>query len=111
MSRYKKMPAKNIHNKKLTQNHTSLIPIAVKVLEGIGKNNEITKISPGFIKAGLRSTGGKRRIKINKLNTNCILLSIRGNTSHQEITIYSEDIKKTSKALSEVATKNNIILK
>lgn len=105
------MPTNKIPNKKLTQNHTSLIPIAVKILKGISKNTEITKISPGFIKAGLRSTSGKRRIKINKLGKNCILLSIRGNTSHQEITIYSEDIEKTSKTISKVAIKNNIILK
>lgn len=81
---------------KYSGNHTTLIPPAIKLCDIINKCDYVTKISPGFIKSGLRGSGGKVRVKII-IENKAIFLSIRGNTNHQEMYIYGSNKKKISR--------------
>jgi len=75
---------------KFTGNHTSLIPAAIIVADIADECEVVHRISPGFIKAGLKSVGGQRRIKIT-VNNGYILVAVRDNISQQEIHIYATD--------------------
>lgn len=79
---------------KFSGNHTTLIPAASIVADIAHSCPFVTNISPGFIKAGLRSVNGQRRVKISD-DGSSILLSVRDNTSHQEIHVHSKDMQAT----------------
>jgi hypothetical protein len=79
---------------KFTGNHTTLIPLASVLCDSMAKDVCITRISPGFIKAGLPSVKGNRRLKITKDGAQ-ILLTVRDNTSQQEIHVYADEIPST----------------
>ena len=85
-------------------NHTTLIPAAAIVCDVADACPSVRRISPGFIKAGLRSVSGHRRVKITEQGE-MILLSVRDNTSHQEVYIYADDVQ-TAKQASGAQKKN-----
>lgn len=85
---------------KYTGNHTTLIPLAQVTCDIASAIPEVTKITPGFIKAGLRSVSGQRRVKFADENGSCILLSIRDNASHQEVRVYVTDIQVARTAIA-----------
>ncbi len=77
---------------KFSGNHTTLTPIAAQVCDIAAKCLVVTNISPGFLKAGLPSVNGQRRVKITDKEGG-ILLAIRDNTSHQEVYVYAHDLQ------------------
>lgn len=85
---------------KYSGNHTTLTPAASMVADIAHTVPSVTRISPGFLKAGLRSVGGKRRVKITDDGSR-LLLSIRDNAAHQEVHIYASDIKLAKQAIAE----------
>ena len=87
---------------KFNGNHTTLIPAACTVSDIAEACPSVTKISPGFIKAGLKSVNGIRRVKITD-DRQCLLLSVRDNTSHQEIYVYVTDMQAAKQALAKGA--------
>ena len=87
---------------KFTGNHTTLIPAACTVADIAQDCPSVTKISPGFIKAGLKSVNGMRRVKITD-DRLCILLSVRDNTSHQELRIYVTDMQAAKLTIAQGA--------
>ncbi len=74
---------------KYAGNHTTLVPAAATVCDELERMSAVSKISPGFITAGLRSTRGKRRVKIVDEGSR-LLLTVRDNTSQQELHIYTD---------------------
>ena len=78
--------------------HTTVIPAAAFLTDIADQQPEVTKISLGYIKAGLPSIEGKRRAKITERQGN-LLLSVRDNTSHQEVTVYTDDLRKSKRVL------------
>jgi hypothetical protein len=84
---------------KFSGSHTSLIPAAAMLADLAQAQPEVTKIAPGFIKAGLRPTKGQRRVKISVRSGN-LLLAVRDNTSHQELTIYTSAPERTIEGLT-----------
>lgn len=70
--------------------HTTFIPAAVLVADIANRSNSIYRICPGFIKAGLRSVSGHKRVKITK-EGDYILLAVRDNVSQQEVHVYATD--------------------
>lgn len=90
--------------KKYGGSHTSLIPAAALICDLVHKLPSVTKISPGFIKAGLRSVNGQRRVKITSDKTH-ILLSIRDNASHQEVRVYAIDPETTAHIIATTIKK------
>lgn len=77
---------------KFNGNHTTLTHLAAIVCDIAEKCPEVTKISPGFLTAGLRSVNGQRRVKIVQ-HPGMIFLSIRDNTSHQEVHVYASKVQ------------------
>ncbi len=84
---------------KYSGNHTTLIDVAAIACDITHRCPEVTRISPGFIKSGLPSVGGRSHVKITH-KTGYIFLSIRGNISHQEIHVY---VSKVQPALEWIA--------
>jgi hypothetical protein len=62
----------------------------------------VTKISLGFIKAGLPSAKGLKRLKI-AVDNGSLFLTVRGNTSQQELRIYVTDVEKAKGAIIKEA--------
>jgi hypothetical protein len=85
---------------KYSGNHTTLIPIATQVCDMVSKCESVIKISPGFIKAGLPSVNGKYRVKISDKEGG-LLLSIRDNTCHQEVYVYTKDLQDAKLFISK----------
>jgi hypothetical protein len=92
---------------KYSGNHTTLIPAAAMVADIANNCPQVTRISPGFIKAGLHSVGGKRRIKITD-HEGVILLSVRDDTSHQEVYVYATDMQIAKLAIARGARNVNL---
>lgn len=82
---------------KYTGNHTTLIPLATSACDIANMCPAVTKISPGFIKAGLGSTG-KRRVKISEQN-GYLLLSVRDTSAHQEVHVYATDVAVATESI------------
>lgn len=87
---------------KFSGNHTTLTPAASLIADIAHACGAVTKISPGFLKAGLKSVSGHRRIKITDSGS-YLLLSIRDNTSHQEVHVYASDTRATKHAIASGA--------
>ncbi len=84
--------------------HTTIIDAAEIPVDAVVGLPEVHKISLGFIKAGLPSVNGSRRVKIVDIDGG-VFLSVRGNTTHQEVTICTHDGHKTKFAIA-VASRN-----
>ena len=95
--------------KKFSGNHTTLTPLASSIADIAQACPTVTKISPGFIKAGLKPVQGKRRLKVTDFGT-ALLLSIRDNTSHQEIYVYATDKLKAKDAIVQGAEAEGILV-
>jgi hypothetical protein len=95
---------------KYTGNHTTLIPFAQQACDAIYNIDCLTKITPGLIKAGLKSANGNRRIKIVDKSDRCILLSIRDNASHQEVAVYVTNLQEGRAAIVQSLRNNNIAI-
>ncbi|KKT12868.1 MAG: hypothetical protein UV94_C0040G0001 [Parcubacteria group bacterium GW2011_GWC1_43_30] len=88
---------------KYTGNHTTLIPAAQVACDIAYALAEVVKISPGFIKAGLKPVNGRRRVKFTDEGGNCIMLSVRDNASHQEVRVYVTDVQIARTAIARGA--------
>ncbi len=87
---------------KYTGTHTTVVPAAGIIADIAHACPFVTKISVGFIKSGLRTTKGFRRIKIST-DTGSLLVSVRDNISHQELRIYTNDTIRTKHTIASEA--------
>jgi hypothetical protein len=92
---------------KYSGSHTTVVPAAGFLVDVAYTQQEVTKLSLGFIKGGLPSIEGKRRAKITVRPGN-LLVVVRDNTSHQEVTVYTNDPLKTRRALYRDGLKHGI---
>ncbi|MCF7815936.1 MAG: hypothetical protein K9M10_03125 [Candidatus Pacebacteria bacterium] len=79
--------------------HTTVVPAAGVIADIASECVYVTKISVGFIKSGLSTTKGVRRIKIVSSDMS-LLISVRDNISHQELRVYTSDIEKAKHAIA-----------
>ncbi len=84
--------------------HTTVVPAAGIIADIAHACPFVTKISVGFIKSGLRTTKGLRRIKITA-DAGSLLVSVRDNISHQELRIYTNDTLSTKHTVASGAHK------
>ena len=89
--------------------HTTLISAAMTICDIAVRCPYVTKISPGFITAGLPSAQGKRRVKITD-DGRSILLLIRDNTSKQEVRIFVSNMQEAKLALARGVRNSNMHL-
>ncbi len=94
---------------KFTASHSTVIPAAGEIADIADSCAYVTKISLGFIKAGLPGAKGMKRLKIQESETS-MMCTIRDNTSLQELRIYVTDIQKALKIIREGALKKGFIL-
>lgn len=94
---------------KYTGAHTTVIPAAGTVCDIAHKLSEVSKISLGFIKAGLPSVGGQRRVKVID-DKGSLLLSIRDNASHQEVRVFTSNLPVTKLAIARGIRNNGFHL-
>lgn len=87
---------------KFSGNHTTLSPAACLVADIAHMCSAVTKISPGFLKAGLKSVNGQKRVKITDDGSQ-LLLAVRDNTSHQEVHVYTNDMQTAKLAVAQGA--------
>jgi len=95
---------------KYTGNHTSLTPAAAVVADIADGCHFVTKISPGFIKSGLRSAKGQRRVKITEKDAG-LMLSVRGNISHQELHLFADNVEAAKEYLIKEIKKEGFLIK
>ena len=77
----------NWQGKKSGGTHTTLIDAAEPLVKASEKLPEVTKIVLGFIKA-TPGKKGQKRVKFT-ITRSGLLLTVRGNTSVQEVRIYT----------------------
>ena len=94
---------------KYTGNHTTLIPAALIVCDILERCAGVTKISPGFIKAGLRPPRDGRRVKLDERD-GYLLLTVRDITSQQELHVYTTDTETTRLLLVEGIKKKGLTI-
>lgn len=82
--------------------HTTVIPGAGMIADIAEECAYVTKISVGFIKSGLKTTKGLRRIKIT-VDGGSLLIAVRDNISHQELRIYTNDVEKAKRVIASGA--------
>ena len=94
---------------KYSGNHTTLTPAAALVCDIAHDCPFVTRISPGFLKAGLKSANGNRRVKITE-DGGQILLSVRDNASHQEVHVYATNMWAAKLAIARGARNANLAI-
>lgn len=82
---------------KFCRSHTTCIPFAARVVDAIYPLESVTQIILGYIKPGLGH--GQQRVKIAEDGA-CIVLSVRGGTSHQEVRVLVTSLKETKLAIA-----------
>ncbi|MEN8252569.1 MAG: DUF2103 domain-containing protein [Patescibacteria group bacterium] len=90
---------------KISGRHTTVIPAAEKIVDFLARQQEVKKISVGFIKHGIKS--GKHSVKIMEMESG-LLLKIRGSASIQEVRVYTAQKKNIRTLIEEFAQKNKI---
>ncbi|MFA7216807.1 MAG: DUF2103 domain-containing protein [Candidatus Paceibacterota bacterium] len=93
---------------KYTGNHTTLTPFAAQVCDLLVKIKGVNKISPGLIKAGLKSANGNRKVKISEGGKGSFILSVRDNSSIQIVYIYTSNLNGTEVQIAHELIKNNV---
>lgn len=88
---------------KYSGSHTTVIPLAAAMADIAHKRKEVTKISLGFITAGLSPSRSGSRVKIGYGNNGHVLLQVRGNTAQQEIHVFTTNPIETKLALARGA--------
>lgn len=89
--------------------HTTVIPAAAILTDIAHRKLEVSKILLGYIKAGLNSVNGQKRVKL----TDCegsVLLSVRDNTTHQEVRIYTSNNHETKLSIAREARNNGLAI-
>jgi hypothetical protein len=94
---------------KYSGNHTTITNTAAIVCDVAHACPHVTRISPGFVRAGLKPVNGNRRVKITEDGAE-ILLSVRGNTSHQQIHVYTTDMHAAKLAIARGARNANLAI-
>jgi hypothetical protein len=77
---------------KYTGSHTTVVPSAGEIADIAERCSYVTKIALGFIKAGLPSAKGLKRLKV-MTDEGSLLFTVRGNTSQQELRVYATDVE------------------
>lgn len=84
---------------KFTGSHTTVISAATDIADIADECHLVTKIALGFIKTGLPSVKGLKRLKI-QVADGSLLLTVRDNIAQQELRVYATDILAAKSAIA-----------
>ena len=76
---------------KIGGRHTTVIDASQPVIDYLQKHHLVTNIIVGRIKMGIGAA--PQRIKL-RLDTGCLIITVRGSASVQEIRIFSSDVNR-----------------
>jgi hypothetical protein len=99
----------HISGGKVTGSHTTITDAVASIINEIKNMGEVTKISLGFITPGLKATGNIT-VKITD-DGNCILLTVKGNTSKQELYVYSTNRQQTKLEIARLCRNKKITIR
>jgi hypothetical protein len=99
---------------KISDSHTTVIDAAEPLVKAAHKDPRVKKIVLGRIDNTAGTAGGnKRRVKIIDEKA-CLLLSVTGSGSHQEVRVYIDTIEKDRKPvrtrLADFASSKNFVV-
>ncbi len=95
---------------KFNSSHTTVVPSAGEIADIAERCPFVTKIALGFIKGGLPSANGQKRLKI-MLDNGSLLVTVRGNTSQQELRIYTTDVQQTKRNIATEAKEKGFAIR
>jgi hypothetical protein len=84
---------------KFTGSHTTVIAAATEIADIADECSLVTKIALGFIKTGLPSQKGLKRLKI-QVTDGSLLLTVRDNIAQQELRVYATDVPGAKRAIA-----------
>jgi hypothetical protein len=87
---------------KIGGDHTTLLDLAVTMVDIAASYSEVKTISPGHIKVNPDKSGGARRVKFAWIMGG-LLMTIRQNRSVQEVRVYTTNTQTTMVALARAA--------
>lgn len=87
---------------KMGGNHTTLIDLAVTMVDFARSRPEVKSVSPGMIQVGSGVTGGVQRVKFSWIRGG-LLMTIRQNRSVQEVRVFTDDTQTTMVELARAA--------
>jgi len=82
--------------------HTTMIPLAEILADGIVKHPDVLKISPGHINAGLSSANGSRQVKVFDTQGG-MRLRIKDNIACQEILVFTKNVLEIKRVIAQIA--------
>ncbi len=88
---------------KFTGSHTTVIAAATEIADIADECALVTKIALGFIKTGLPSAKGLKRLKI-QVADGSLLLTVRDNIAQQELRVYASDVLAAKRTIAVRAT-------
>ena len=94
---------------KFAGRHTTVIPAAAAMADAAEREPDVTKVLLGIIQAGLRPAHGCRRVKFTD-EIGGLLLSVRDNTTHQELRIYTRNSQRTKTQLARYARERGFMI-
>ncbi len=89
---------------KFTGSHTTVIAAATQIADIADECESVTKIALGFIKTGLPSIKGLKRLKI-QVGDGSLLLTVRDNIAQQELRVYATDVDRAKRSIAARAIK------
>ena len=92
---------------KFCKSHTTVIPFAGQVVDVVKKISSVSKIQLGLIKSGLKNPRNEGFVKISS-DDSVIILGVRGNTSHQQIIIFTNLHQYTKLLIAKTLRDNKI---
>lgn len=82
--------------------HTTIIPTAAIMADAAVNLALVSKVNLGLIKGGLPPVNDQQRVKFTAIS-GALLLSVRANTSHQQLRIYTSHVPQVRLALARTA--------
>jgi len=101
---------KNRSGGKFGGRHTTFIPGAAQIADEAIKYEEVSKVIPGIINSGLRSSSNQKRVKITP-EENKLFVAVRENTNHQTIIVCTSYPEQVRDRLQQQALQLNFDLK
>ncbi len=89
---------------KFTGSHTTVISAATHIADIADGCEWVTKIALGFIKTGLPSIKGLKRLKM-QVSEGSLFLIVRDNIAQQELRVYASDVDRAKGFIAKTAVK------
>lgn len=105
------MPAKRIRHGKISSAHTTLIEAAVPLVRSVIDREDVRKVSPGFIVGNVGKLQRFRATVKSVVVVGGVKLTVRAQSSVQEIFMYCEHPSDIQESIRRAATAEGYCIK